>query len=174
MCGIVGIVHNEQGRPVAPEALRQMCDAIAHRGPDDEGIFIDGSAGLGMRRLSIIDLAGGHQPVFNEDRSCAIVLNGEIYNYRELRSELINRGHVMRTNSDTETIVHLYEDLGDRCVEKLRGMFAFAIWDARQQRLLLARDRFGIKPLYVVTARWGLAFASELKALLAAGLAEPD
>ncbi len=148
-----------------------MCDAIAHRGPDDQGIFTDGPVGLGMRRLSIIDLATGHQPVFNEDGSCAIVFNGEIYNYREVRAWLVSRGHVMRTHSDTETIVHLYEELGDRCVERLRGMFAFAIWDNKRKRLLLARDRFGIKPLYVAEGAWGLAFSSELKALHSVGLA---
>jgi asparagine synthase (glutamine-hydrolysing) len=172
MCGIAGIVHSERERAVDPALVRRMCDAIRHRGPDDEGIFTDGHVGLGMRRLSIIDLAGGHQPVFNEDRSIAIVFNGEIYNYRELREWLLARGHVMRTNSDTETIVHLYEEEGERCVDRLRGMFAFAIWDSRAQRLLLARDRFGIKPLYVASRPWGIAFASELKALLAAGLAD--
>ena len=169
MCGIVGIAHRG-GRPVTPESVQRMCDAITHRGPDDEGIFTDGPIGLGMRRLSIIDLVGGHQPVFNEDRSIAIVFNGEIYNYRELRTWLLTRGHVMTTNSDTETIVHLYEELGDACVERLRGMFGFAIWDGRQRRLLIARDRFGIKPMYVAHGAWGLAFASELKALHASGL----
>jgi asparagine synthase (glutamine-hydrolysing) len=146
-----------------------MCDAMRHRGPDDEGVFVDGAVGLGMRRLSIIDLAGGHQPIFNEDRSKAIVFNGEIYNYREHRARLLTAGHRLQTNSDTETVLHLYEELGERCVEPLRGMFAFAIWDAQNRTLLLARDRLGIKPLYVVLARWGLAFASELKALLAVG-----
>jgi asparagine synthase (glutamine-hydrolysing) len=170
MCGIVGLVYSNASRPASPDTVRGMCDAIAHRGPDDEGVFTAGRVGLGMRRLSIIDLAGGHQPVFNEDRSCAIVFNGEIYNYRELRDWLQSRGHVMQTNSDTETIVHLYEELGDACVERLRGMFAFAIWDARQQRLLLARDRFGIKPLYVASTPDGLAFSSELKALHRSGL----
>jgi asparagine synthase (glutamine-hydrolysing) len=169
MCGIAGIVHRDAARPVAAEAVRRMCDAIRHRGPDDEGMYLDGRVGLGMRRLSIIDLAGGHQPVFNEDRSKVIVFNGEIYNYRELREGLMARGHRMTTHSDTETILHLYEERGAKCVEALRGMFAFAIWDAREQRLLLARDRFGIKPLYVVQAPWGLAFASELKALVAVG-----
>jgi asparagine synthase (glutamine-hydrolysing) len=170
MCGIVGIVHHAADRPVSKPLLQRMCDAIRHRGPDDEGLHVEGAAGLGMRRLSIIDLAGGHQPVYNEDKSCAIVFNGEIYNYRELRDGLVKRGHVMTTHSDTETIVHLYEEMGERCLEPLRGMFALAIWDARRRRLLLARDRFGIKPLYVVEAPWGLAFASELKALVAAGL----
>src|SRR5687767_4030263 len=107
MCGIVGIAYNDPSRPVAPQAVKAMCDAIVHRGPDDEGVYVDGPVGIGMRRLSIIDLAGGHQPVFNEDRSCAIVFNGEIYNYRELRSWLQGRGHVMSTHSDTETIVQI-------------------------------------------------------------------
>jgi asparagine synthase (glutamine-hydrolysing) len=171
MCGIVGIAHSDPSRPVSPHAVRGLCDAIAHRGPDDEGIYTSGPVGLGMRRLSIIDLQGGHQPVFNEDRTVAIVFNGEIYNYRELRSWLQSRGHVLATHSDTETIVHLYEELGERCVERLRGMFAFAVWDTRQRRLLLARDRFGIKPLYFVEHPWGMAFASELKALHRCGLA---
>jgi asparagine synthase (glutamine-hydrolysing) len=149
-----------------------MCAAIRHRGPDDEGTYVDGAAGLGMRRLSIIDLARGAQPIFNEDRTKIIVFNGEIYNYRELRRDLLARGHRLATDGDTETIVHLYEDLGEQCVERLRGMFAFAIWDAADETLLLARDRFGIKPLYVVTAPWGVAFASELKALAAVGLTD--
>ena len=142
-----------------------MCEAIRHRGPDDEGVYVDGPVGLGMRRLSIIDLAGGRQPIFNEDRSKVIVFNGEIYNYRELRRELLRRGHTFTSQGDTETILHLYEEHGPRCVELLRGMFAFAIWDATTQTLLLARDRFGIKPLYVAEGPWGIAFASELKAL---------
>jgi asparagine synthase (glutamine-hydrolysing) len=174
MCGIVGIAHNDAARPVTPHVVKRMCDAIAHRGPDDEGQFVSGNVGLGMRRLSIIDLAGGHQPVFNEDGSCAIVFNGEIYNYRELREWLLSRGHVMRTHSDTETIVHLYEELGERCVERLRGMFGFAIWDARERKLVIARDRFGIKPMYYTAGAWGLAFSSELKALLAAGLVDTE
>src|SRR5437879_1071230 len=169
MCGIVGIVHRERNRPVAPETLRRMCAAIRHRGPDDEGLFVDGGVGLGMRRLSIIDLSGGRQPIFNEDGSKVIVFNGEIYNYQELRRELVARGHVFRSNGDTETVLHLYEEMGPDCVTRLRGMFAFAIWDAHARTLFLARDRFGIKPLYVVTAAWGLAFASELKALLSRG-----
>jgi asparagine synthase (glutamine-hydrolysing) len=143
-----------------------MCDAIRHRGPDDEGVYTNPAVGLGMRRLSIIDLAGGHQPIFNEDGSKAVVFNGEIYNYRDLRRELLARGHQLRTNSDTETIVHLYEDYGADCVSRLRGMFAFALWDDTTGTLLLARDRFGIKPLYVVVDDEGVAFGSELKALL--------
>jgi len=170
MCGIVGIVHRDAERPVDPAALRTMCDAIRHRGPDDEGTLVSGPVGLGMRRLSIIDLAGGRQPMTNEDGSQVIVFNGEIYNYRELRRELVRRRHRFRTHSDTETIVHLYEEHGPHAVERLRGMFAFAIWDGAARSLFLARDRFGIKPLYYVVAPWGIAFASELKALVAAGL----
>src|SRR5437867_3633363 len=174
MCGIAGIVYRDRNRPVTESLLRQMCSAIRHRGPDDEGRYVCGAVGLGIRRLSVIDLAGGRQPIFNEDGSKVIVFNGEIYNYRELRAELVRRGHRMQSNGDTETILHLYEDYGPACVERLRGMFAFAIWDATQQSLLLARDRFGIKPLYVMTAPWGIAFASELKALVAVGLSARD
>jgi asparagine synthase (glutamine-hydrolysing) len=170
MCGIVGIVHREAERPVEREAIRTMCTAIRHRGPDDEGVFLAGGAGLGTRRLSIIDLAGGRQPIFSEDGSKVIVFNGEIYNYRDLRRELISRGHRFATHGDTETILHLYEEIGPRCVERLRGMFALAIWDATTRSVFLARDRFGIKPLYYTLRPWGLAFASELKALVAAGL----
>jgi asparagine synthase (glutamine-hydrolysing) len=172
MCGIAGVVFRERERPVPEGLVRQMCDALRHRGPDDEGTYVAGPVGLGMRRLSIIDLLGGHQPVYNEDRSCAVVFNGEIYNYRELREGLRRRGHTLASQSDTECIVHLYEEMGERCPEPLRGMFAFALWDARRHRLLLARDRFGVKPLYTVDAAWGLAFASELRALTAAGLTE--
>src|SRR6266568_900084 len=172
MCGIVGIVHADPARPVSPALIRRMCEAIRHRGPDDEGVHVDGSVGLGMRRLSIIDLAGGHQPILNEDRSAVIVFNGEIYNYAELRRGLVARGHTFATHGDTETILHLYEEEGPGCVARLRGMFAFAIWDAKAGTLLLARDRFGIKPLYIATAPWGIAFASELKALHAAGLVD--
>ncbi|HEX9729002.1 MAG TPA: asparagine synthase (glutamine-hydrolyzing) [Gemmatimonadales bacterium] len=174
MCGIVGIVHREGYAPVATSAVQRMCDAIRHRGPDDEGLHVDGRVGLGMRRLSIIDLAGGHQPIYNEDRSKVIVYNGEIYNYRSLMRDLTARGHRFRTASDTETIVHLYEEYGSDCVQRLRGMFGFAIWDATAARLVLARDRFGMKPLYTVEAPWGIAFASELKALHALGLTGGD
>src|SRR5690348_14754592 len=170
MCGIVGLVHGDPGRPVSPALIRCMCDAIRHRGPDDEGIHTDGPVGVGMRRLSIIDVEGGRQPIFSEDGSKVIVFNGEIYNYRDLRRDLIGRGHRFTTHGDTETILHLYEEIGPRCVERLRGMFALAIWDATTRSLFLARDRFGIKPLYYTLRPWGLAFASELKALVAAGL----
>ena len=170
MCGIVGIVHRDPGQPVDSGVIRAMCRAIRHRGPDDEGVFVQGQVGLGMRRLSIIDLGGGRQPMTNEDGSKVIVFNGEIYNYRALRHELSDRRHQFRTASDTETVVHLYEEAGPAAVERLRGMFAFAIWDESTRSLLLARDRFGIKPLYYTATAWGLAFASELKALVSAGL----
>ena len=139
---------------------------MVHRGPDDHGEYIDGRVGIGMRRLSIIDLQGGRQPISNEDGTIWVVLNGEIYNYRQLRNDLVARGHHFRTTSDTEVIVHLFEEFGEECVHRLRGMFAFAIWDARRQALMLARDRLGIKPLYYASLPEGLVFASELKALL--------
>jgi asparagine synthase (glutamine-hydrolysing) len=174
MCGIVGIAHRDPLQPASDRVVRTMCDAIRHRGPDDEGLFVSGPVGLGMRRLSIIDLSGGHQPISNEDGKLTIVFNGEIYNYRDIRRELISRGHQFKTNSDTETILHLYEDKGPACLAHLRGMFAFAIHDARDGSVFLARDRFGIKPLYVAEAGSYLAFASELKALVAAGLTTRD
>jgi asparagine synthase (glutamine-hydrolysing) len=165
MCGICGIM-SFSGRMVLPEEIRGMCAAMVHRGPDEEGILVQPGIGLGMRRLSIIDLAGGSQPIRNEDGTVSVVLNGEIYNYRELRRELLKRGHTLKTESDTETIVHLYEDYGEGLLEKLRGMFAFALWDQKKKRLLLARDRVGIKPLYFASVGGRLLFASELKALL--------
>jgi asparagine synthase (glutamine-hydrolysing) len=149
-----------------PFEIGRMCQAIFHRGPDDEGIHTQGNVGIGMRRLSIIDLAGGHQPIYNEDGTKVVVLNGEIYNYRELKRDLTARGHTFRTNSDTETIVHLYEEYGADCVAHLRGMFAFALWDETRRTLLVARDRFGIKPLYMASNGDQFSFASELKALL--------
>ena len=165
MCGIAGIVSH-RGKPPSPEELRRMCAALRHRGPDDEGFHVGAGVGLGMRRLSIIDLTTGHQPVSNEDGSVWVVLNGEIYNFRELRRALERNGHVFRTSTDTEVIVHLYEEHGADCVKHLRGMFAFALWDARARSLLLARDRLGIKPLFYAEVNGRLAFASELKALL--------
>jgi asparagine synthase (glutamine-hydrolysing) len=144
-----------------------MCDAIRHRGPDDDGLWHRGGVALGMRRLSIIDVAGGKQPIANEDESARIVFNGEIYNYRALRDRLRRGGHRLATHSDTETVVHLYEDLAEACVSELRGMYAFAIWDERRERLMLARDRLGIKPLYYWETPEGIGFASELWALLA-------
>ncbi len=165
MCGIAGIVRWDHA-PVLEHEIRSMCSAMVHRGPDEEGVYLDAGVGLGMRRLSIIDLDNGQQPVSNEDGSVWIVFNGEIYNYRELRHELERAGHTFRTASDTETIVHLYEDLGPRCVDRLRGMFAFAIWDVTRRQVLLARDRLGIKPLYYAEREGELVFASELKPIL--------
>lgn len=165
MCGIAGIM-SLHGAPVSLEEVRSMCAAMFHRGPDEDGFYLGSGVGLGMRRLRIIDLKTGRQPVRNEDGSIQVVLNGEIYNFKELRDELTRRGHSFYTATDTETIVHLYEEHGPRCVEKLRGMFAFALWDARRRRLLLARDRLGIKPLYYGQIGGRLIFASELKAIL--------
>jgi asparagine synthase (glutamine-hydrolysing) len=166
MCGIAGIVSTEAGG-VEAATIHRMCQTLVHRGPDDEGVLVRDGAGLGMRRLSVIDVAGGHQPVFNEDGTIWIVFNGEIYNFAELRQELLSRGHRLATNSDTEVIVHLYEDLGADCVLKLRGMFAFALYDQRNRRLLLARDRLGKKPLHYALHNGQLLFASEMKAILA-------
>ena len=170
MCGIAGFAHRDRHFQVSPRLLQCMCNAIRHRGPDDEGIFVSGPVGLGMRRLSIIDLPGGHQPISNETGHLTIVFNGEIYNYAGLRRELLGRGHVFKTHSDTETILHLFEEEGPECVKRLRGMFAFAIHNKRDGSLFLARDRFGIKPLYVAETQHRIAFASELKALVAAGM----
>src|SRR3984957_3226016 len=167
MCGIAGMVQTHPDGAVENAAVHRMCQAIVHRGPDDEGIFVKGGVGLGMRRLSIIDLAGGHQPVFNEDKTIWIVFNGEIYNFPELRGELQQRGHRFYTHTDTEVIVHLYEDLGADCVNKLRGMFAFALYDERQGKLVMARDRLGKKPLHYALTRGRLLFGSEIKSILA-------
>lgn len=163
MCGICGKVSAEQ---VERSEIQAMTDALAHRGPDDEGIYVDGSVGLGHRRLSIIDLSGGHQPMATEDAPLTIVFNGEIYNYRQLRQRL-ELSHHFLTNSDTEVIMHLYEEKGEACVKDLRGMFAFAIWDSRDRSLFIARDHLGQKPLFYVHQGDKLAFASEIKALLA-------
>jgi len=170
MCGIAGIVDLELHAPVDESRLERMRDVLRHRGPDGEGLFVDGGVGLGHRRLAIVDVAGGHQPMTNEDGSVWIVFNGEIYNHAALRPGLEARGHRYCTRSDTETILHLYEEEGERCVERLQGMFAFAVWDRARQRLLLARDRLGIKPLYYAVTPRELLFASEIKALLAAGV----
>ncbi|MBI1745196.1 MAG: asparagine synthase (glutamine-hydrolyzing) [Acidobacteria bacterium] len=166
MCGISGVYNFGTGEPVDPGLLKRMTGTIRHRGPDDDGFFMDGSIGLGFRRLSIIDVAGGHQPIYNEDGSCAIIFNGEIYNYAGLRSGLLARGHRFKTNSDTETILHLYEEQGADCVQSLRGMFAFAIWDAKRRQLMLARDRLGIKPLYYFLKDGRCVFGSEIKPIL--------
>ena len=167
MCGIAGILYSDICRSVDRSVLRQMGNAIAHRGPDGEGMFRSRNVGFVHRRLAIIDLAGGDQPIGNEDNSIQIVFNGEIYNYPELREQLISRGHEFRTRSDTEVIVHLYEEHGEDCVRCLRGMFAFALWDEPNHRLLLARDHVGQKPLYVYRDEEKLLFGSELKAILA-------
>ena len=173
MCGIAGVITRD-GAPVAPRLVAGMCEALRHRGPDDEGIATGTGAALGMRRLSIIDPAHGHQPVANEDGTIVAVLNGEIYNYEELRERLVRRGHDLRTHSDTETLVHLYEDHGAGLVEHLRGMYAFAVWDENRHTLLLGRDRLGVKPLYYLEEGRRLSFASELKALLRLPWVKPD
>ncbi len=170
MCGICGKVYRDHDRAVSRSVIESMSASILHRGPDDEGIFLSGAVGFGFRRLSIIDLNNGHQPISNEDGTVWIVFNGEIYNYQELRVYLEAKGHVFRTRTDTEVIVHLYEEFGERCVEQLRGMFAFAIWDSVRTRLFLARDRVGIKPLYYRCTDDSIVFASEIKAILA----DPD
>lgn len=166
MCGIHGI-YRFDGQPVAPDMLSFMGDATRHRGPDDQGAHIDGACGLGMRRLAIIDLQGGHQPLSNAEQTIWLVCNGEIYNYRELRAELQSKGYHFKTDSDSEVILHLYHAEGDDCVLRLNGMFVFALWDARHRRLLIGRDRLGVKPLYVSQDRNRMAFATEAKALLA-------
>src|SRR5918997_1777232 len=176
MCGINGIAFSiKSGRAIERGVLERMRDVIRHRGPDDVGLHIDRNVGLGHRRLSIVDVGGGHQPMTNEDNTLHIIFNGEIYNHSDYRAGLEARGHTYRTHCDTETILHLYEEDGARSVEKLRGMFAFAIWDERRRELFIARDRLGVKPLYYVyTADGSLYFASEIKALLEAGAVRPE
>ncbi len=184
MCGIAGFVADSSPGDVAHQSparleaefslVHRMCEVIRHRGPDDEGIHVEPGVGLGMRRLSIIDLAGGRQPMHNETRTIWIVFNGEIYNYRELRRELESSGHHFYTASDTESIVHAYEEWGEDAFRRLRGMFGLAIWDARQRTLLLARDRVGIKPLHYAQRNGRLYFGSEIKSLLAAGAVDPQ
>src|SRR5271170_89446 len=164
MCGICGIFHRDSNSRVERSVLAGMNSQIVHRGPDDEGMFIDGNVGLAVRRLSVIDLQSGHQPMANEDQNLWIVYNGEIYNHQQLRDVLESRGHRYRTRSDTETILHLYEEYGADCVRHLQGMFAFAIWNKRDRRLFTARDRLGIKPLYYCYDGGRFLFASEIKA----------
>src|SRR3989440_6009442 len=170
MCGIAGFIDIQRNRDSAEQLIDSMCKVIRHRGPDDQGVWVGNGVGLGMRRLSIIDLAGGQQPIFNEDRSILIVFNGEIYNYCELQKELQERGHRFTTNCDTEVIVHAYEEYGDDCVLHFRGMFTFALWDRKRQRLLAARDRFGKKPLNYYWDGQKLIFGSEIKSILEAGI----
>ncbi|MEM4847075.1 MAG: asparagine synthase (glutamine-hydrolyzing) [Thermosphaera sp.] len=166
MCGICGIYDYRHQSLTKADTLHNMLQLIRHRGPDDEGAHFDEEMAFGMRRLSIIDVAGGQQPIFSEDGRIAIVFNGEIYNYRELAAALRQRGHKLKSASDTEVIVHLYEDFAEDCVHHLRGMFAFALWDRKHRRLFIARDRLGIKPLYYTEAEGSLVFASEIKAIL--------
>jgi len=174
MCGIAGILEFGRDARANAAALREMCRVITHRGPDDEGFYTDGVAGIGMRRLSIVDVEGGHQPLSNEDGTLWIVFNGEIYNHLALREQLIARGHRYVTNSDTETVIHLFEEYGADCVQHLRGMFAFAIWNRNTKTLFIARDRLGIKPLYYKLTPERLLFGSEIKVLLAHGGIHPE
>ena len=174
MCGICGIVHADPERPVDRVVVERMCDAIVHRGPDDAGFHVEGRVGLGMRRLSIIDLEHGSQPMTNEDGTVHLVHNGEIYNYRSLRDALRGAGHQFRTHSDTEVIVHAYEEGRDSFLTRLRGMFALAVWDDRRERLTLAIDRFAIKPLYYSETAVGIVFGSELSCLLRSGLVDRE
>ena len=174
MCGIAGICEYRSMKEVAPELVHKMNETIVHRGPDDEGIYTAPGIGFGFRRLSIIDVQGGHQPISNEDGTIWVMLNGEIYNYLEIRRELEQRGHRFATHSDTESIVHLYEEYGSECFSKLRGMFAVALWDSRERKLLLARDRVGKKPLFYADDGTRLLFGSELKALLAGGVSSRE
>lgn len=173
MCGICGLAYADQ-RPGEEERLRRMNDAIRHRGPDSEGMLVLPGVGLAIRRLSIIDVKGGDQPICNEDQSVWIVFNGEIYNYPEMRAELERRGHNLKTKTDTECIVHFYEDEGDACIQRLRGMFALALWDSKRQRLLIARDRLGKKPVYYSIQNGHLHFCSELAGLLKVLLMQPE
>src|SRR5947209_369077 len=163
MCGILGSLTNAASAQTRDAALARL----HHRGPDDGGTWQDGQVFLGMRRLSIIDLAGGQQPIWNEDHTCCIVYNGELYNFQDLRPQLEARGHVFRTRSDTEVVLHAYEEWGPLCLRRFNGMFALAIWDTKSQSLFLARDRVGEKPLYYFRDGSRLVFASEIKAILA-------
>ena len=174
MCGICGIFEYERRTDVPGEVVHRMNQTMVHRGPDDGGVFVGPGIGLGHRRLSIIDVAGGHQPMSNEDDTVWVLLNGEIYNYPELRAELLRRGHKFKTKSDTEAIVHLYEDFAENCFAKLRGMFSIAIWDSRERKLILARDRVGKKPLFYAADSSRILFGSELKALLAGDAVSRD
>ncbi|HWP45677.1 MAG TPA: XrtA/PEP-CTERM system amidotransferase [Candidatus Limnocylindrales bacterium] len=166
MCGISGIYNFRTNNPVSWDLLKSMTDTMTHRGPDDDGYYISGPVGLGHRRLSIIDLSGGHQPMTNEDQTVWVVFNGEIYNFDELQDDLMKKGHIFKTRSDTEVIVHLYEEYGEQCFRYMRGMFAIAIWDEREKKLLLARDRVGKKPIFYFYDGSRIIFASEMKAIL--------
>src|SRR5438552_4471963 len=174
MCGICGQFNFVRNEPVEPEIVRRMADSIAHRGPDDKGYFFCGSLGLGFRRLSIIDLAGGHQPMSDAEETVWVILNGEIYNFKELRAELERHGYHFRTRSDTEVIVHGYKEWGREVLNHLNGMFGLAIWDVNNQRLVVARDAMGIKLVYYRTANGQLTFGSEIRAILAAESSKPS
>jgi len=174
MCGIAGILQRKKGVQADAGALRRMCAAMVHRGPDSDGAYVRGGVALGIRRLSIIDVETGNQPISNEDGSIWVVFNGEIYNHLALRRRLVSDGHCFRTHSDTESIVHLYEECGHECVQHLRGMFAFAIWDSRKRLLFVARDRLGIKPFYYHLSPEHFLFGSEIKVLLAHPGVDPD
>src|ERR1700736_1271509 len=173
MCGICGQLNFARNEPVEPEIVRRMTDSIAHRGPDDEGYFLSGSLGLGFRRLSIIDLAGGHQPMSDAEERVWVILNGEIYNFKELRAELEGRGHLFRTRSDTEVIIHGYKEWGIEVLNHLNGMFGVAIWDAKKKRLVVARDAMGIKLIYYRIDKGQLTFGSEIRPILAATNSRP-
>lgn len=173
MCGIVGVLYKDPQKICSEKMIVRMRDLMFHRGPDDQGVYLDGNLGLGHRRLSIIGLTTGHQPLSNEDSSIWIVFNGEIYNYKTLKKDLINRGHVFKSESDTEVILHLYEDMGEKCVNELNGMFAFAIWDTKERTLFLARDRMGIKPLYYAATEKAFLFSSEIKSLFESDCLSP-
>ena len=164
MCGIFGIVNFDE-KPVLKESLKIMSDKMTHRGPDDEGMLLDDNIGIGMRRLSIIDIEKGHQPISNEDNDIHIVLNGEIYNYKELRQDLIQQGHKFSTNSDVEVLVHLYEEYGYECIERLNGMFAFILYDQKNKKVWIARDRLGIKPLFYYHENNQLVVGSDLSSV---------
>jgi asparagine synthase (glutamine-hydrolysing) len=175
MCGICGIVYFEKARRIDPSRLKAMTDSLAHRGPDDHGIWINGHVGLGHRRLSIIDLTpAGHQPLSNETDEIWITYNGEVYNFPEIRNELEAKGHRFLSRTDTEVIVHLYEQEGFRCLERLRGMFAFAIWDEKKKMLFAARDRMGQKPFYYYLDDEKIIFASEINSIFSSGLVEKE
>ncbi|MGZ4062929.1 MAG: asparagine synthetase B family protein, partial [Bacteroidia bacterium] len=169
MCGIAGIFHFDGQRSADPARLKRMTDCIAYRGPDAEGFYTEKQIGLGHRRLSIIDLSGGAQPMYNDDSSIVIVLNGEIYNYIELREELKTKGYHFKTTSDTEVVIRAYEEWGVQCQDKFNGMWAFAIWDSKQQQLFISRDRIGEKPLHYASYDNSFVFGSELKSLFAYG-----
>src|SRR2546430_2944809 len=174
MCGICGQYNFIRNEPVEPDTIRRMTQTMVHRGPDDEGYFISGAVGLGFRRLSIIDLAGGHQPMSDAEETIWVILNGEIYNFKELRVQLEKRGHRFRTNSDTEVIIHGYKEWGTEVLNHLNGMFGLAIWDVKNHRLVVARDAMGIKLIYYRIANGQLTFGSEIRAVLVAQDSKPE